>query len=332
MAADQASARAARPFAVRVTVAIPVLDGAATLPAVLDAVRAQDVGAEIEIVVCDSGSTDGSRAIAERHGAVMFDIQREDFSHGGTRNLLVERATGSHVAFLTQDAIPATTGWLAELLRGFSLAPDVALTFGPYLARPDAAPRVRRELDSWFGSFAPDGQPRLDRLEPGERGVEPRRLLGARAFFTDANGCVAKSAWQHVRFRSIAYAEDHQLALDMLFAGYAKVYLPRAAVVHSHDYGLRAQLRRSFDESRGLHEVYGYIEPVRIEALRRSVIGPSRADARLLRSEGIRGWRLLAGAAESTAHHAARFTAALLGTRADHLPPTVRRRLSLEGR
>jgi glycosyltransferase involved in cell wall biosynthesis len=317
---------------VKVSVAIPVLNGAATLEPVLDAVRAQEIDAEVEIVVCDSGSGDGSRELAERHGARVFRIRREDFSHGATRNLLAERATGSHVAFLTQDAVPAATTWLAELLRGFTLAPDVGLTFGPYRARPDAAPRVRRELDSWFRSFAPDGQPRIDLLGPEERAVTPGQLLGAPAFFTDANGCVAKSAWQQVRFRPIAYAEDHQLAIDMLRAGYAKVYMPQAAVVHSHDYGLVDQLRRSFDEWRALREVYGYVEPLRLETVRRSVIGPARADARLLRAEGAHGPSLMAGAAEAVAHHLVRFAAAVLGTRADRLPAAVRRGLSLEGR
>jgi rhamnosyltransferase len=332
VAFDQAASRGARPFAVKVSVAIPVLNGATTLDEVLAAVRGQEVEAEVEILVCDSGSIDGSQAICARHGAEVFAIPREKFSHGGTRNLLAERASGTHVAFLTQDAVPGTTGWLAELLRGFAIAPDVALTFGPYRARPQAAARVRRELDSWFGSFAVDGQPRIDRLEPGEAGIEPRHLLGPRAFFTDANGCVAKAAWQEVRFRQIPYAEDHQLALDMLSAGYAKVYMPRAAVIHWHDYGLVAQLRRSFDEWRALREVYGYVEPVGMRTVRRSVIGPARADAQLLRVEGARGSRLLAGAAEATSHHAVRHLAALLGTRAERLPAGVRRWLSLEGR
>ena len=41
----------------------------------------------------------------------------------------------------------------------------------------------------------------------------------------------------------------------MLAAGYAKVYRPDAAVIHSHDYSPLDQLRRSFDEWRGLREV-----------------------------------------------------------------------------
>lgn len=316
----------------KVTVAIPVFNGAPTLGAVLNAVNAQEVDAEVALLVADSGSTDGSVALAKGHGAEVVHVRREDFSHGATRNLLAAKATGSHIAFLTQDAVPAGRTWLAELLHGFELAPRVGMTFGPYRARAGASPSVRRELHDWFASFAPDGEPRVDRLNDDERQLTPRDLMGARAFFTDANGCVARDAWQQVPFRTIPYAEDHQLALDMLFAGYAKVYMPRAAVIHSHDYGLVEQLRRSFDEWRALRVVYGYVEPVHVEAVRRSVIGPARADARLLRTEGAPILRLAAGAAGAIAHHAVRFFGALLGTRADRLPATIQRCLSLEGR
>jgi len=317
---------------VTVTVAIPVLNGARTLPAVLAAVAAQEVAADVEVLICDSSSGDESVAVARRHGADVLRIPRADFSHGATRNLLAGRAAGSHVAFLTQDAVPATTSWLAELLRGFELAPDVALTFGPYRAAADAPARVRRELDSWFGSFAPDGQPRIARLERGERQPRPRDLLGPKGFFTDANGCVVKAAWEQIPFRAVPYAEDHQLALDMLFAGYAKVYMPQAAVVHSHEYDLVTELRRAFDEWRALREVYGHVEPFGTAALRGAVVGATYADARLLRSEGAAATSLVAGVAASAAHHLARHTGAVLGSRADRFSPRVRRYLSLERR
>ena len=75
----------------------------------------------------------------------------------------------------------------------------------------------------------------------------PRELVGRRGFFTDANACLARAAWQRVPFREVPYAEDRVLALEMLRAGYAKAYIPDAAVLHSHDYSaptlFRPQLR-----------------------------------------------------------------------------------------
>jgi rhamnosyltransferase len=294
-----------------VTVAIPVRNGGALLADVLDGVARQEVDAEVEVLVCDSSSTDGSAELARARGAEVFTIRPEEFSHGGTRNLLAERAAGEHVAFLTQDAVPAGPGWLAALLGAFE--DDVALAFGPYVSRGDASPSVRRELEGWFASFSPDGVVRVDRLSEAERSAPGTSLFGPRTFFTDANGCVAKAAWREVPFRPVAYAEDHQLALDMLRAGYAKAYVPEAGVVHSHEYGAAELLRRSFDEWRGLRDVYGYVEPLSLAALRRNVVGPVRGGG-------------------SLGHSMLRYGGALLGSHADRLPSAVRRRLSLERR
>ncbi len=59
-----------------VTVAIPTLNGAATLGGVLAAVRGQRLpaGTALELVVCDSGSADGTVAIAREAGAEVIRI------------------------------------------------------------------------------------------------------------------------------------------------------------------------------------------------------------------------------------------------------------------
>ena len=101
-----------------VSVAIPVYNAARHLEEVLAAVKAQEVDREVEIVVGDSGSTDGSRAIAERYDAVVHTIDARD-SQGAIRNKLMQLARGDHVAMITQDATPASTRWLQSLLEGF---------------------------------------------------------------------------------------------------------------------------------------------------------------------------------------------------------------------
>ena len=110
---------------------------------------------EHELLVCDSGSTDGSAELARAHGARVISIAPAHFSHGGTRNLLMNEASGAHVALLTQDAEPAGAHWLERLLGGFDLAGDVGLVCGPYLPRPEASPAVRLELERWFTRSRP---------------------------------------------------------------------------------------------------------------------------------------------------------------------------------
>src|SRR5262245_9578063 len=102
----------------------------------LSAVRAQRLERPVELMVVDSASTDGSAELARRHGARVIAIAPDEFSHGRTRNLLVEQSRGDHIAFLTQDAVPANERWLAKLLAGFDAADDVGLVFGRYVARP----------------------------------------------------------------------------------------------------------------------------------------------------------------------------------------------------
>jgi glycosyltransferase involved in cell wall biosynthesis len=303
-----------------VTVAIPVLNGGELLGRTLSAVRRQALDADVELLVADSGSSDGSRERAVAEGARVIELDRADFGHGATRNLLLRESAGTHVALLTQDAEPADEHWLARLLAGFEQSDDVALVYGPYLPRPDASAAVRRELERWFGTLSPG----VERLSAAERDLPAVELMGRRGFFSDANAAVARAAWERVPFRDIAYAEDRALALDMLRAGYAKVYEPAAAVLHSHEYGAGQRFRRAFDEWHGLHEVYGWREPAtpgRLLNQLRGELGPLRRD----------------GAGPVTLTRAARdglirYGGAVLGSRGASLPAGLQRRLSLEGR
>ncbi len=107
------------------------------LAGTLEAVAAQTVAHEL--LVCDSHSRDGSPRLAREHGARVIEIAPEHFSHGGTRNLLMNEAAGARVALLTQDAEPADERWLERLLGGFELADDVGIVYGPYRPRPRRA-------------------------------------------------------------------------------------------------------------------------------------------------------------------------------------------------
>jgi len=141
-----------------------------------------------------------------------------------------------------------------------------------------------------------------------------------------------RSAWERVPYREVPYAEDRVLALEMLRAGYAKAFLPGAGVLHSHDYGPLEEMRRCFDEWRGLLEVYGWREPL----APRRLLGKLRGELSAVRSaadaEGLDGRARGATLAAASRHYVLRLAGAALGSRADRLPAPVRRALSLERR
>lgn len=313
-----------------VSVAIPVRDGGELFAGVLAALAAQSV--EHELIVCDSGSTDGSPQLAREHGARVLEIAPERFNHGGVRNMLMEAAQGVHVALLTQDSQPADARWLERLLDGFALAGDVGIVYGPYRPRPDAPAPVRMELEGWFGSLSGDGGPQVQRLERHERSLPVVELIGRRGFFTDANACLARAAWERVPYRDVSSAEDRMLAIDMLRAGYAKVFVPQAAVIHSHTYSSSEQLRRCFDEWRALREVYGWREPIAPGHQLYQLRGELGRTRRQLIRDGVSSRRRRATLVAVARHHVVCRAGALLGSRADRLPSGARRRLSLEGR
>ncbi|HEV7943573.1 MAG TPA: glycosyltransferase family 2 protein [Solirubrobacteraceae bacterium] len=313
-----------------VTVAIPVRNGGDLFAQVLRAIAGQTV--DHELLICDSGSTDGSADLAREHGARVIEIAPGQFNHGRTRNLLMREAGGSHVALLTQDAEPADERWLQRLLAGFEICPEVTLVYGPYIPRASASVGVRIELEQWFRSLSLDGAPRIDRLAADERSIPATGLLGERGFFTDANACIARSAWERVPFRDASYAEDRALAIDMLRQGYAKVYLPDAAVLHSHRYSASEQLRRCFDEWRGLHEIYGWREPADPRYLLGQLRGHLGRAHRAMLVDRMPARARYVNLALIAEHHVLRLAGAVLGSRADLLPPGFRRRLSLERR
>jgi rhamnosyltransferase len=156
--------------------------------------------------------------------------------------------------------------------------------------------------------------------------------VGRRGFFTDANACLSRAAWERVPFRTVGTAEDRVLAIDMLRAGYAKAFVPEAAVIHSHSYTASEQLRRCFDEWRGLREVYGWREPASPRHLLAQLRGELAQANVQLRAEGASPARRRATLAAVTRHHLLCRAGALLGSRADRLPAAIARGLSLEGR
>jgi O-antigen biosynthesis protein len=294
------------------SVIVPVLDGARYLPELLDGVRQQ--GREVELLIVDSGSTDGSQQIARDAGATVLEIDRATFGHGRTRNLAAERTSGELICFLTQDATPLP-GWLDAYERAFALADDVGAAFGPHLPRPDTSVMISRELTEFFAGFGD-----LHVFGPEEP-----------VFLSNVNACYRRECWQHIRFADVRYAEDQAFARAMAETHWKRAYAPDAGVLHAHDFSPLGFARRYFDEYRGLRETSGHIERIGVRSTVRDVRGLVSADRAWMREQNWDARRRAASTGRSAVHHLSRKFASALGSRAPSLPEPVQRAISLEG-
>lgn len=300
-----------------ISVVLPVKDGGALLDEVLAAVVAQRPD---ELIVVDSGSSDGSVDLARRHGATVIEIDPSTFKHGPTRNLAAEAATGEVLAFLTQDATPAP-GWLEAIRGAFAADADLGALFGPHLPRPETSPMIARELTEYFATFAePDGSARV--FGPGDP-----------TFLSNVNAAYRRTCWAEIRFADLAYSEDQAFGRALAaHPRWHKRYDPAAAVLHAHDYPPAEFFRRYFDEYRGLAETIGHREEIHPLHVVRDSLARARADAAWVGAQGADTRQQVRVAARATRHHMGRRVAAVLGSRAAKLPDPVERRLSLEGR
>lgn len=87
----------------RVSVIIPVYNGAATLAAAIDSALAQDFTDSFEVIVVNDGSTDDSAAIIDRYRGRIKAVERENGGLSAARNSGAAQATGEYLAFLDAD-------------------------------------------------------------------------------------------------------------------------------------------------------------------------------------------------------------------------------------
>lgn len=295
-----------------ISVVIPVKNGGADLARCLEAIAGQAVDEEVEVVVVDSGSTDGSVTVARSHGAVVHEIPPSEFGHGRTRNLGAGLAQGETLVFTSQDAHSAGSDWLARLVAPLADGEDVAGAYGRQLPHDDASPPEQYFLDFLYGP-----EPRIQRLEgDGEPSFE-------QTLFSNVNAAMPRSVWEAFPFADdLIMSEDQEWSRRVLRAGRALVYVPDAVVHHSHRYSVAAAFRRFFDSGVSAERSYS-ADSDGAGALRRAGTRYAKGELAWLWRTGQRRWIPYAGVYEL-----AKFTGMQLGRRHRRLPLTLKRRFS----
>ena len=300
----------------QVSVVIPTRNGGEAWRRTLDALLGQDLEVPFELIVLDTASTDGTPELAEQRfrsaasnpRRIPLRLERitpQQFGHGRTRNLGARLARGEIVVFLSQDATPVGSHWLAALVTPFADGQTVGA-----FCRQVALPGIR--LPERFI---------LETTYPPRSSMRTRDSLASRdagyILFSNAASAIRREALLATPFdEAVMMCEDTHWAVRVLEAGRRIAYVADATVAHSHNYTLRAIFSRNFDYAVALEGLPGSM------GLRSYLHYLRREVAFLARHNGIVAMPWTA------AFEAARCLGYVLGARQRRLPTWLVRRIS----
>jgi len=233
-----------------VTFVLPALNAAGPLfERALGSIRAQDYPQErVEILVADGGSTDSTRADAERHGARVIPNPNRLAEWGVKEGVLAAR--GELVVVFAADNELVGHDWLDRVAARFERDSGLAAVYGRLVSGDDDpalnkyVQLIQSELLNWFLNRNLEAY--LEGRTPDADGgvtfeVDPRRPL-----VWGANGLAVRTEWVRPIWERPGYVADVDAFHALVRSGHNRVaYFPGPYCYH-HQVATLADLRRKW--------------------------------------------------------------------------------------
>ena len=171
---------------------------------------------DYEIILVDSGSTDGTLEVAEQYPVEeIVYISPEKFSFGRALNYGCEAANGEFCVFISAHCYPKRVDWLKRLLEKFD-DEDVALVYGKQRGGETTKFSERQIFRRWFPGEDIDYQ-----LTP---------------FANNANAAIRRELWKEYSYNEdLTGLEDLDWGRRVKEDGYEISYASDAEIIHVHD-------------------------------------------------------------------------------------------------
>jgi rhamnosyltransferase len=201
----------------------------------LEGIRQQTLN-DVEIILVDSGSTDGTVPIAESFGARIVQIPSVEFTFGRSLNFGVRAATRELVVIASAHVYPIYPDWVESLLRPFE-DENVALTYGKQRGPAFAKFSEQQIFHQWFPDISKPNQ--------------------ETAFCNNANAAIRRSLWEKNPYdETLTGLEDLAWGTWAKEQGYKIAYVAEAEVLHIHNETPRGVYNRYRREAMALRRIY----------------------------------------------------------------------------
>ena len=201
----------------------------------LEGIRQQTVK-DVEIILVDSGSTDGTVSIAEAFGARLMRISSAEFTFGRSLNFGVQAAKREFIVIASAHVYPVYPDWIESLLRSFE-DDRVALTYGKQRGPDDAKYSEQQIYHQWYPDASKPNQPT--------------------AFCNNASAAIRKSLWEKNKYdETLTGLEDVAWGKWAKEQGYKIAYVAEAEIIHIHNETPRGVYNRYRREAMALRKIY----------------------------------------------------------------------------
>jgi glycosyltransferase involved in cell wall biosynthesis len=234
----------------KISVVVPTKNAGKDFQFLLKKLNSQKGLRECEIIIVDSGSTDGTLEIAAREGAKILEIPPESFNHGYARNKGAENSSGDYVLFLVQDAFPMTDRWLWEMARTLEQNDTVAVSCAEY-PRSDCDLFYQHVLWNHYRSLSLD----KDRFLSWDESCSTQIGLRSNSQISDIAALIRLDIFNKYKFRT-HYAEDLDLGIRLIKDGHRIGFLYTTRVLHSHNRSPYYFLKRAYVDCKFLKELF----------------------------------------------------------------------------
>ncbi|MDD7402497.1 MAG: glycosyltransferase [Butyribacter sp.] len=167
----------------------------------------------------------------------VYPIQKKEFDHGKTRDYGIRLSEADYVLLMTQDAIPADSHVIEQLLEGFQQE-KAGIVYGRQLARKDAD--ILEQMARLHNY--PENSMLKTKADLERMGIQTYFNSDVCAMY-DRNLYLALGGFSYPTI----FNEDMIMASKFIQADYSVYYAADAKVIHSHSYNCRQQFVRSFD-------------------------------------------------------------------------------------
>ena len=237
-------------YDVSVSIVIPTYNAENYLKPLFDTINNQKGIRRVSIIIVDSGSTDETVRICTDYKVKLIEIPQSEFSHSYARNLGASKVEDEYIIFMTQDALPSNDYWIYNMITPLVKHNVVAVSC---IEQPRDNCELAYAVESenfalYLGIYDCD---RIGSL-PKIQNYETLRRNGQ---LNDVSCAIVKSVFDQYKYRG-DYAEDLDMGVRLIKAGYKIALLSSEKVIHSHNRPCGYYLKRAVVDSKNLKEMF----------------------------------------------------------------------------